>query len=68
MAPPAAKVTTIPPFRPVHMHHISVMARSGLKLAPWAVAGGLAAGWLVWPALTDNFKVTIGVMKAPEEE
>lgn len=35
-------------------------------LAGWGVPLGMIAGWMVWPALTTDFKVnTLGVEKAP---
>eukprot|EP00631_Chrysoreinhardia_giraudii_P007353 CAMPEP_0197428094 /NCGR_PEP_ID=MMETSP1170-20131217/40110_1 /TAXON_ID=54406 /ORGANISM="Sarcinochrysis sp, Strain CCMP770" /LENGTH=82 /DNA_ID=CAMNT_0042955815 /DNA_START=24 /DNA_END=272 /DNA_ORIENTATION=+ len=36
-----------------------------LKLAPWALPGAMFAGWMVFPALTDSFKQSIGLEKAP---
>jgi len=36
------------------------------KLAPWT--GPLAAGglWFVWPAVKDETKISMGIMKGPE--
>eukprot|EP00941_MAST-03F_sp_MAST-3F-sp1_P006139 g6139.t1 len=34
--------------------------RLGVKIAPWAVGGGLLGGWVVWPALPQLFPGTFG--------
>jgi hypothetical protein len=38
--------------------------RQGVKIAPWAAAGGLLGGWVIWPALPQLFPDTFG----PKEE
>ncbi|KAJ1446734.1 hypothetical protein M885DRAFT_545410 [Pelagophyceae sp. CCMP2097] len=35
------------------------------KLAGWGLPTVLVAGWFIYPALTDNFKVTIGIQSPP---
>ena len=45
------------------------VAQEGTRLAPWGVPGLVLASWMVFPALTDNFKRTIGLLPPlPESE
>ena len=37
------------------------LANFGLKLAPWAVPLGAIGAWLVYPALTEDFKGAVGL-------
>ena len=39
------------------------LATFGLRLAPWAVPLGAIGGWLVYPALTEDFKGQVGLPK-----
>lgn len=38
------------------------------RYALWAVPGAAGAMWFVWPAVTDDFKISIGLLPDPEAE
>jgi len=38
------------------------------RLAPWGAALGIGAGWVVWPALTQDFKAGFGIGQSLEDE
>ena len=45
------------------MHKAKGMARFG----GWALPAAVGGGWLIWPALSDGFKVDIGLLPDPEQ-
>jgi len=56
---------------------VAVRAKSwgqlGLRLTPWVLPLGGIGGWMVWPALTTEFKQVLGlhnlgIVPAPVEE
>mmetsp|Transcript_138 Transcript_138/g.208 ORF Transcript_138/g.208 Transcript_138/m.208 type:complete len:81 (-) Transcript_138:246-488(-) len=38
------------------------------KFAGWAAPGVFGVLWFVWPAVDDEFKISIGMLKDPEAE
>eukprot|EP00636_Phaeomonas_parva_P019346 CAMPEP_0118868442 /NCGR_PEP_ID=MMETSP1163-20130328/11923_1 /TAXON_ID=124430 /ORGANISM="Phaeomonas parva, Strain CCMP2877" /LENGTH=60 /DNA_ID=CAMNT_0006803119 /DNA_START=116 /DNA_END=298 /DNA_ORIENTATION=- len=40
----------------------------GLRLAPWGGPGAVFGAWMVWPALTDDFKRSVGILPALPED
>ena len=38
------------------------------RFAPWALPVGAGAMWFVWPAVTDDFRITLGLLPDPEAE
>ena len=54
--PTPAPTTGTWPLTPVHMKQIRGAVRMLPKFAPWALGLGAAAGWMVYPALTEKFK------------
>ena len=43
------------------------LGRLGLNAAPLVVPAGIFAAWLVWPALTPEFKGSVGLGPPVEE-
>lgn len=50
------------------MRWAQLKAKEIPRLAPWAVPLVIGGGWFVYPALTDNFKASIGLIPDPEAE
>ena len=38
------------------------------RYAPWALPLAAGGAWFIWPAVTDNFKITLGLLPDPELE
>ena len=45
-------------------HHMQAVPR----FAPWALTAGVGAGWFVYPALTQNFKASLGFGLSVDDE
>lgn len=58
-------VTGNPTFRAyeAQFRKITSLARPAL---PWAVPGVVVLGWMIFPALTDNFRGELGLPKGTE--
>mmetsp|Transcript_28026 Transcript_28026/g.36641 ORF Transcript_28026/g.36641 Transcript_28026/m.36641 type:complete len:172 (-) Transcript_28026:130-645(-) len=41
-------------------------AKSAPLALGWAFPAAVGAGWFIWPAVTDDFKISIGLMDDPE--
>jgi len=48
--------------------YISQKAKSVPRYKNWAVPGVIGGGWFIWPAITDDFKVQIGLLPDPDAE
>ena len=47
------------------MKNLNEMVSFGLAMAPWGLPAMLAAGWMIWPALTTEFKQSVGLEAVP---
>mmetsp|Transcript_9441 Transcript_9441/g.13076 ORF Transcript_9441/g.13076 Transcript_9441/m.13076 type:complete len:87 (-) Transcript_9441:213-473(-) len=47
------------------MSQVGALTKFGLSLLPWGFPAVLVAGWCVYPALTTEFKQSIGLEKVP---
>jgi hypothetical protein len=50
-------------FKAFYAQVQNVAAQAG-PAAGWAVPGGIFAVWFVWPALTENFRASVGLPRA----
>jgi len=70
MRNPAVKAIPQPQDITLIQKHFGVMIKTWPGYAPlvrYAVPGVLTLGWLAYPALTDNFRESIGLGPAPKD-
>lgn len=41
-------------------------AKSAPRYAPWAIPGLIGGAWFIWPAVSDESKIFLGILPDPE--